>query len=205
MNFPVLTSVLIFVVILTIFNHRNSRIRKQNMENYWEKEHRANFVRKKSLDDLEYISIPLEQFPMELATDNEIIKECIETIRSLAKEKIVNFTGISNTDLKLMYGTANITALSQYDLNYTEFVRTLQTWSEELYRLGYVDEARGLLEYAVKTRTDISRSYFLLASIYHDAGEPEKIKRLLMVAETLQSAMKNSIVRTLKESYPDIC
>lgn len=205
MNFPVLTSVLIFVIILTIFNHRNSKIRRQKLDDYWKKEQQANFVRKKSLDDLDYIAVPLDEFPMDTATDNDIIKDCIETVKTLSKEKIVNFTGYTNTDLKLAYGTANITLLTQYDLNYTQFVRTLQSWGEQLYQLGYKKEAKTVLEYAIKTRTDISRSYILLASIYSESGEKEKIKHLLLTAETLQSAMKNSIVRTLKESYPDIC
>ena len=205
MNFPVLTSVLIFVVILTIFNHRNSKIRKQKLDDYYKKEQQANFVRKKSLDDLEYISIPLDEFPMDVATDHAIIQDCIKTIQSLSSEKIVNFTGYTNTDLKLAYGTANITSLTQYDLNYTLFVRTLQSWGKELYQLGYKKEAQTVLEYAIKTRTDISGSYYLLASIYKESGQENKIKHLLLVAETLQSAMKNSIVHTLKESYPDIC
>ena len=42
------------------------------------------------------------------------------------------------------------------------------------------------------------------AAIYNEKGQTDKINHLLFVADTLQSAMKNSIVRTLKESYPDI-
>lgn len=205
MNFPVLTSVLIFVAILTFFNQKNSKIRKRQMDEYWNKEQRANFIRKKSLEDLEYIGIPFDEFPMDIETDDPCIQECLSQIEALKNEKIVNFTGYSNTDLKLMYGTANITALMQYDLNFTQFVRTLQSWANRLYELGQIEAARTLLEYAIHARTDISSSYFLLASIYKKSNETDKIKHLLLVAETLQSAMKNSIVRTLRESYPDIC
>ena len=93
---------------------------------------------------------------------------------------------------------------ASFSLNYTFFVRTLQTWAERLYDLGYHDDALTVLEYAIATRTDISATYYLAASIYHEKGQNAKIKHLLLVAETLQSAMKNAIVRTLKESYPDI-
>jgi tetratricopeptide (TPR) repeat protein len=204
MKFPILASFLVFIIIVAIFNKRTTRLHKKRSEDFWKREREANFVRKKSLDDLEYISIPFSSFPMDIAKDDEIIASCHRDLESLRDEKIVNFTGYSNTDLKLAYGTANITVLTQYDQNYTLFVRALQEFGKRLYELGYHDEALIVLEYAISTRTDISATYYLLASIYHEKGQTGKIKHLIFVADTLQSAMKGPIVRTLKESYPDI-
>jgi len=204
MNFPILASFLVFIIIVAIFNKRTTRLHKKRNEDFWKREREANFVRKKSLDDLEYIAIPFSSFPMDVAADDEIIASCHRDLESLRDEKIVNFTGYSNTDLKLAYGTANITVLTQYDQNYTLFVRALQEFGKRLYELGYHDEALTVLEYAVSTRTDISGTYYLAASIYHEKGQSDKIKHLLFVADTLQSAMREPIVRTLKESYPDI-
>lgn len=204
MKFPFLASFIVFIITITLAGKRAEKKRRKKDEDFWERERRANSVRKKSLDDLEYISIPFDSFPMNTATDDEVIVSCHKDLESLRDEKIVNFTGLSNTDLKLEYGTANITVLSQYDQNYTLFVRTLQTWAKRLHELGHHNEALTVLEYAVATRTDISATYYLAASIYHEKGQTDKIKHLLFVADTLQSAMRNSIVRTLKESYPDI-
>ena len=204
MNLIVLASSLVLIIVLAIFNKRTARLRTRKSDEFWKREREANFVRKKSLDDLEYISVPLSSFPMDVATDDDIIASCHRELKSLDGEKIVNFTGYTNTDLKLAYGTANITVLTQYDQNYTLFVRTLQEFGKRLYELGYHDEALTVLEYAVSTRTDISGTYYLAASIYHEKGQTDKIRHLLFVADTLQSAMKGPIVRTLKESYPDI-
>jgi len=204
MKFPILASFLVFIIIVAIINRRTTRLQKRKSEDFWKREREANFVRKKSLDDLEYISIPFSSFPMDVAKDDDIIASCHRDLESLRGEKIVNFTGYSNTDLKLAYGTANITVLTQYDQNYTLFVRTLQEFGKRLHELGYHDEALIVLEYAVSTRTDISATYYLAASIYHEKGQSDKIKHLLFVADTLQSIMKGPIVRTLKESYPDI-
>ncbi len=204
MKFPILASFLAFIIVVAIINRRTTRLQRKRNEEFWKKEREANFVRKKSLDDLEYISIPFSSFPMEVAADDDIIASCHRDLHSLEGEKIVNFTGYTNTDLKLAYGTANITVLTQYDQNYTLFVRTLQEFGKRLYDLGYHDEALTVLEYAVSTRTDISGTYYLAASIYHEKGQTDKIKHLLFVADTLQSAMRGAIVRTLKESYPDI-
>lgn len=204
MKFPFLASFIVLIITITLASKRAEKKRHKRNEEFWERERRANSVRKKSLEDLEYISIPFNSFPMDTAADDETIASCHKDLEGLRDEKIVNFTGLSNTDLKLEYGTANITVLSQYDQNYTLFVRTLQAWAKRLYELGYHDEALTVLEYAVATRTDISSTYYLAASIYQEKGQTDKIKHLLFVADTLQSAMKNSIVRTLKESYPDI-
>lgn len=204
MKFPFLASFIVLIITITLASKKAEKKRLKNMEEFWERERKANAVRKKSLEDLEYISIPFDSFPMDTAADDDIIASCHKDLESLRDEKIVNFTGFSNTDLKLEYGTANITPLSQYDQNYTLFVRTLQAWGKRLHELGYHDEALTVLEYAIATRTDISATYYLAASIYQEKGQAEKINHLLLVAETLQSAMKNAIVRTLKESYPNI-
>lgn len=204
MKFPFLASFIVFIFVFTLYNRRNEKIRKNREKEYWERERQSNSVRRKSLDDLEYLSVPFLDFPMETAIEDEIVSSCISELDSLRDEKIVNLTGFTNTDLKLAYGTANITQLSQYDQNYTLLVRMLQKWASRLYELGYHDDALTILEYAVLTRTDISATYYLAASIYHEKGQYDKIRHLLFVAETLQSAMKNTIVRTLKESYPDI-
>ncbi len=204
MNLIVLASLIVLIIAIAWASKKTDKKRQKINDDFWERERQSNFVRKKSLDDLEYISIPFDTFPMDIATEDEIIVSCHRDLEDLRNEKIVNFTGFSNTDLKLAYGTANITALTQYDQNYTLFVRTLQTWGNRLYELGYHEEALCVLEYAIATRTDISATYYLAASLYHEKGEDSKINHLLLVAETLQSAMKNPIVRTLKESYPDI-
>lgn len=204
MKFPFFASFIILIITITLASKRAEKKRRRHNEDFWDKERKANSVRRKSLDDLEYIAIPFHSLPMDTASEDEIIAGCHRDLENLQNEKIVNLTGFSNTDLKLEYGTANITLLSQYDQNYTLFVRAMQEWGKRLYDLGFLDDALTVLEYAIATRTDISSTYYLAASIYHQKGQDEKIRHLLVVAETLQSVMKNSIVRTLKESYPDI-
>ena len=129
-----------------------------------------------------------------------MIAEYLETLQQLSTEKIVNLTGITNTELKLQYGVANLDTLIKYDQNYTTLARTLQVWAEKLYKESYEAEARTILEFAVSTHTDVSGSYKLLTEIYQKSGEQDKIKNLLPVAETLNSSMKNSIVHILQES-----
>lgn len=202
MNFSVFASFMIFVVFLVWLQYeikKHSRYDEKKQKEYWAKEREANSTRKKSMDDLVFVTIPLETFPMDIMPSDEKVMEYHETIRHLSKEKIVNLTGISNTDLKLRYGVANLPILSQYDQCYTHLVRTLQLWASYLYDNGYEKECVTILEFAIDTGTDISKTYRLLAGIYVKNGEKEKLDSLKTKTDSLHSAMKKPIDRMLKE------
>lgn len=142
---------------------------------------------------------------MDALPDNERAEEYRSLLTSLSTQPIVNLTGFTNTDLKLEYGTANITPLSQYDQNYTVLVRTLQQWADLLLDSDLTDDAETVLAYAVSIGTDVSHTYYALAKIYAGRKEYDKIADLIQRAEGLRSALRNSIVRTLQESYPQAC
>lgn len=198
MRFPFFASFIIFCIWLGYEIHKHRNMDAKASEAFWKKEAAANATRRKPLDDLEYIQIPFDRLPMDVLSDHAAVSDCHETLKELSKEPVVNLTGISNTDLKLKYGAPNIELLSQYDQRYTVLARTLQAWACALHEEGYADEAMTVLEFAVKTRTDVSATYKLLASIYLEKGLTEKIRELIPVAESLNSPLKSSIVRTLQ-------
>ena len=199
MNFLIIASTLILAAFIAIASSRNQRAAAAIEQEFWRRERAANNTRRKPLDDLPYIKLPMEIFPMELLQDIPRIEDCQQIILSLKDQPIVNFTGLSNTELKLRYGAPNITRLTTYDQNYTLLARTLQQWAQILYDNGFSAEACQLLEFAVSTGTDVSATYRLLCQIYQENGIPEKIKELYPVAESLNSAMQKPIVRILQE------
>lgn len=202
MKFPFFASFIVFCLWLS---HQIKRQRKKEDAlalSYWDREAAANNTRKKPLDDVEFITIPFDSLPMRTMPENEEAEECRRLLLDLSEQKIANFTGLSNTDLKLRYGTANITFLTECDQNYTVLARTLQKWASVLYKNGYTDEAKTILEFAVSTKTDVSGTYAMLSEIYNKTGQSDKIEHLLQIAEGLQSAMKPAIVRILQEAGP---
>ena len=199
MKFPFFASFIVFCLWLGYEIHKSRNKAEKAAQAFWEKETKANNTRRKSLDNLDYIKIPFDSLPMNTHTQDPLICECFETLKSLSENPIVNFTGISNTDLKLMYGAPNIDLLSRYDQNYTILVRTLQRLSEALYEKGCQEEACQFLEFAVSIRTDITSSYKLLSSIYLQNGQPEKISNLIPVAESLNTSLSRHIVSMLEE------
>ncbi len=200
MNFILFASTVLFGFVIAFAISKDKKTQAAMEKNYWEKEAAANNTRRKPLDDLDYIKLPMEIFPMDLLSDMPKVEDYRQIILSLSECPIVNFTCISNTDLKLRYGAPNIDLLTSYDQNYTLLVRTLQQWAQALYDAGHMAEACQLLEFAVSTGTDVSATYRLLCEIYHKQGTPGKIAGLYPIAETLNSAMRNTIVRILQES-----
>lgn len=201
MNFPFLASLFVFLLVLGRVLKKNTRTMENEEQSFWQKERAANSVRKKPLDDLEYISIPLEQLPTDVHKEDPVVQECVDILSTLKDCKIVNLTGITNTDLKLTYGTANITALTEYDQNYTLLVTTLQKWAGKLYDLGDMTSAETILEYAVGIRSDVTKTYLMLAEIYEKQGASRRIQELVAAAETLTTPSGKIILRKLQETH----
>lgn len=190
---------LILVAIFIIWLHYKLKKATPNDNAFWEREAIANSTRKKSLDDLHYITIPENSLPFFYNFDKKL-DEIQEHVKELAKKPIVNLTGISNTDLKLAYGAANLETLSEYDENFTDLARTLYAWAERFYELGLMDDAIAVLEFGVNScKTDIYNHYVLLGRLYVDTGHQEKITDLINIAKELNSLNRDKIMEALED------
>lgn len=198
MNFIILASSLILICVVTVSIKKDKKTQENAEQNFWAKEYKSNFVRKKSLEDLNYISIPEEILMLQPAQPTSQILSYLQDLKDISALKIVNLTGISNTDLKLTYGTANITPLSEYDAHYTQMVTILHKLAEKLADSGDKENAILILEYAISTGSDVSKSYYLLSELYTQTGTPEKIHSLIQQAEGIRSIMKNTILQHLQ-------
>jgi hypothetical protein len=199
MKYPVFASFIIFILLVRHNIRRNRRIEENTEKAFWDRERKANEVRRKPLDDLVYVKPDMSSFPMDVMADDPEVKECRELLKSLENEKIVNLTGQTNTDLKLHYGVANLKTLTEYDDRYTLLVQTIQKWADRLWENGYTEEAIPLLEEQVRLHADITSAYRKLAVYYRDKNKTEKIEELKKTAETLNSSSKNVILKSLDE------
>jgi hypothetical protein len=199
MKYPVFASFIIFILLVRHNIRRNRRIEENTEKAFWDRERKANEVRRKPLDDLVYVKPDMSSFPMDVMVDDPEVKECRELLKSLENEKIVNLTGQTNTDLKLHYGVANLKTLTEYDDRYTLLVQTIQKWADRLWENGYTEEAIPLLEEQVRLHADITSAYRKLAVYYRDKNKTEKIEELKKTAETLNSSSKNVILKSLDE------
>ena len=199
MKFPILASVIILCSVIHLVTRKSSRDTENEEAAFWERERRANSTRKKSLEHLNYIKIPFDSLPMDELPDNPTVCEVLSVLKELDKSPIVNLTGYTNTDLKLEYGTANITKLTQYDQSYTLLASTLQKWADTLWDAGKKEEAVRVMEFSLSTQTDVSRAYYRLAEYYLSAGRKEELARLTETAGALRSSNREQILRHLSE------
>lgn len=128
---------------------------------------------------------------------SEELAEAEYAVCALSGKKILNLSGLSNTDLRFAYGTANLEPLTVYDQNFTVLIRSLQKWGALLVSAGNSGDAATVLSYAVNIGSDIAGTYTLLARIYKENGEPQKISELKEHAEQLSTLMKPSILKDL--------
>lgn len=199
MPIPVLFTIfIIFILWLQFETRKISKKSKENNEVFWQKETSSNLVRRKDISGLDYITILLDQLPMEDHED-QTINSYRDTILKLSDKKILNLTGSTNTELKYQYGTANINLLSEYDNNYTVLVSILHKWAERLYAQGFTNDSIAILQFAVACHTDVTKSYKLLAEIYKAMNTPEKINELINIIPLSKMLHKDRLITELKK------
>lgn len=185
-----------FIILLSLFSllrNRSSRSYQEKLNAFWEKEQRANLSRRKDISNLDYIQIPLDTFPVGKFADDRL-SDYEKSLENLSHQKILNLSGISNTDLKLEYGAANLPILSEYDANFTTLARLISDYGSRLAELDYKQEAVTVLEFGIACQTDISKNYIQLYKLYKESGETAKANELAETVRNSDMLLKNSIL-----------
>ena len=189
-----------FILFLAYYAYRRKQIDKVNTQkesDFWQRENDANSTRKQDITNLDYIQIPVD-FPVG-AYPNEGYEETEQQLLALSEQKILNLTGISNTDLKLQYGVSNLAILSDCDERFTTLVRLLTDYAKGLAEHAHIDDAIRVLEFGVSIKSDVTENYTLLAGLYQEKGETAKISDLIESADSLNSLSKDTIRKKLRE------
>ena len=175
--FPFLTAFLVFVIFLAVRFAYRYRKRDDTYEEFWQKEEAAKHVPKKDLSELSYIEIPIDTFPIGKYDDDEI-RGIEDALLSLKDKRIINITGMTNTEVKLMYGTDNLPALSGMEDAYNELTVLLVDYAKSLMEKGDCAAALPVLEFGVDSGTDVSGNYELLGDCYLALGRENDIEAL---------------------------
>ena len=186
-------SVMILCYVISRTNAYQKNKSEKERQAFWNREREANSTRKKDISSLDYINVDIESFPVKNleAIDSSLYDE----LKELSAKKIINLSQYTNTDLKLMYGVANLNLLTQYDENYTRLIVLLNKIGKVLY--DYPEDAKAFLEYSVSIGSDIRQTYEMLANIYMDKKDEKAFDRLLESAEKLSSLSKSTIITNL--------
>ena len=196
-HFPLFTIFIIFIVWSSYEMHKSTRNDRKTQDDFWNREQTSNNVRRKRIDDSEYITIP--DSILNINSSNEDVIKHLASLRELKNKKILNLTGKTSTDIKELYGPANLNYVTECDDNFTSMCQVLSSLGTLLKEEGDLAQAAKVLEFAVNSKSDISGTYLALADIYLSTGNSEKIKDLISTASLLDSLMKDSIIKNLTD------
>ena len=191
-----------FIILLAIFQFflkKNTKKHEELNKEFWKRERESNTVRKKDISALNYIIIPdTHPVPVDYSgSEGNNLKTALNNFYTFKDKKMLNLTGKSNTDLKAAYGAANLDALSEYDENCTQMLKSIIPLATELNKSGLTDEAAAYLEFGISCHTDITQNYIMLGEYYASKGNKDKIQHLVNVAESLDSLTKKNIISRL--------
>lgn len=194
MKIPIfLISFITFIAVITVKNKRNSRKQSDTNEAFLERERRANTTRKKDISSLNYLPFTTDALPLSRCFDEEIGR-CEKILLGLSGKKIINLSNYSNTDLKLMYGPANLNELSEYDENYHTLSTTLLAYAKREISLNRTEDAMQILAYAMTLHIDSSQIYLTLAELYQKQSMPEKIEEIRKTLEGMEESFSSPVL-----------
>ncbi len=205
MAFPVVF--LWFVLAILIFRHhlrKNSKAQDEVTRAFWKKEESSLIVRKKSLDPEDYIhpSLTVDDFKGEdyyQGIGNVQLYRHETYLLDLLPLDMVNFSHMTNTDLRINFGTAMLTVIEKNENNYTAYINTLFKLAKGVFESGDLDYACQLLEEGIKVGTDNRQHILLLAELYLKQNRREAFDNLYQLAEQNESLTKKALLESLNE------
>lgn len=199
MPIPLIVIVAILCLLLMHNIQRSKRIAEERSSNFWKAEAKADTTRKQDISAQDYIKLPMEHLPFGIDTSKEV-QEAEEVLHRLEQTQMLNLNQYTNTELKLTYGAANLSFLTECDERFTLLVRTLYQWSCLLLEHGHMKEAIRVAEYSVEIGSDISGCYYMLADYYQADDNPDAMEQLRQSAQQLTGLQAELIMQYLNKS-----
>lgn len=188
---------IVFLLWLRVKLKQQNNLETQNKD-FWAREHEADFSRNKDISNLEYINVPKNTLPFDNNTDDVELIQIQQDIDNVLSKKMINLSGMTNTDIKLTYGRGNFEILSVYDQNYLKFLSLLNKWGTYLLNTGHTSEAKQVFEYSINTlNCDISGCYTGLAQIYLENGDIDKVQQLIEKIMSSDAYLKDATAQKL--------
>ena len=195
---------IIILIVIQLYLKKCTLAGSERSKKYWEREQKAKSTRKQDISTLNYIkwddALPAIDNNLTLADILNNSPEALKAynnIQTLKTEPMLNLSEYSNTDLKLKYGVANLDTLTQYEDNYTSFIKSLSELGHILIEHKDISDATAFLEYAVKIGSDIRLTYTDLYALYSEAENASKIRQLRQYASIIKSVNKDLIVSAI--------
>lgn len=162
----------------------------------------ANFARVKDIDTNLFVKPDLSILPFHDnidATEYPRVARSEISVLEKSKETMIRPDDrISNVDIKLQFGLANLEVVAKYEANFNQYVWALMRWAEALYQKDMLEEAIIVLRHSIDFGSEASKAYTMLGDIYHNMQDSNNIKSLLSEVESKNLDSKDIIVQHLE-------
>ena len=197
--FPFLTVFIIFLLVVYFYRAHNTKKREERVAAFWAREEEAKHTPAKDLSTVEYIKVPTDRFPIGALDDDDLML-IEEELVELADKPLLNLNGMTNTDIKIAYGTANFDAISAMGDDFDRLIVLLCDYAKGLIENGMEPEAIEVLEYGRQIGSDVSENYTLLGECYRSQNMEEAYASLVQFVEASDLPLKQSILEGLGNS-----
>ena len=159
--FPGIATLIGVIVILGVRYRYLSKKQKDKEESYFELEKRADLTPAVDLSKLDYIRVPVEEFPFGFSDDPEV---CMieEELLSLSRKPLLNLSRRSNTSLKLEFGARNLKKMQVIADDYDRLVVLLCDYAKILMENDKIKDACRVLSFGEEIGSDVSQNAILL-------------------------------------------
>ena len=185
MGFPIAAAIFWLAVAFLLILNFSSRRHKQNLAKFLSDERDANLSRKKPIDPDAFIVPELKNLP--ILTNGSHIgslsyeKQQIAIIFS-SKPMIHFREKKTNLEIKRAFGVSNLELVSEYEENFDRYCGFMVDWASALIAEENFFAAEKVLLESIKTGSELTKSYTLLADLYFLQKKHDKLDELLVMA-----------------------
>ncbi len=203
MHIPVLFIWFTIFALLFYYNIKKTS-KKDNAakEAFWEKEQASLSVRKKEFEPSDYIKPDMNRLsmvtPFTMAPgDSMHLSQLRQRLHSLESMDMMNFSHLSNTEIRIRFGTANQSIITTNEQHLHMFLKTLYEYGMFMTRHNEKAEAIAAFELAVDLGSDYSNHYLELAKLYESEQDNGSIQKLIQKAESIPTLNRTLILNKL--------
>lgn len=203
MHIPVLFIWFLIFSLLFYYNIKKTS-KKENAakEAFWEEEQASLSVRKKEFAPSDYLKPDMSRLsmvtPSEMASGDAMhLSQLRQRLKALESMDMMNFSHLSNTEIRMRFGTANQSIITTNEQHLHVFFKTLYEYGVFMERHNETDEAIAAFELAVDLGSDYSNHYVELAKLYEAKNDSRSILKLIQKADTIKTLNRSLILNKL--------
>ena len=202
LNIGLLIGSIILIIAVALITKRHGNLQDTKNRRFLEEEQAANSARKREIEPELFFYADLENLPH--IPENDPFK-----VLRAAKRTMIRFEKPeSNVELKKRYGVAQLESITLYEENFTDFLKSLGDWAQDLYNEKNADSALQVLSYAIELGSEFRGTYRLAAEIYASERDVYALEQLSEMAQHnhfKDPAVKEHVLSYIEEKIDGLC